>query len=395
MLKVALIGHDLRNDNLGVGALSVAQADILRKIARRHDLDLRILFLEGGGPRDQCISGPDISERVVRPLRRPWQFFSVIRSSDLVIDISGGDSFTDIYGRRRMFQVFLQKFLTHAAGRPLVMAPQTIGPFTGRAGRFLAARTINRCAVVATRDDRSLAFARALGVTREIVEASDVALRLPYRRPDRPPGSPVRVGLNVSGLLMGGGYTGRNEFGLKLDYPALIRGIIEGFLSRKEDCELHLVGHVISTAGREDDHSACTALAGEFPRTIAAPAFATPSEAKSYIAGMDFFMGARMHACIAAFSSGVPVVPMAYSRKFEGLFASLGYSHTVDCTGETADAILGKIFDAYENRQALAGQARTALETGLQRLDRYEAALEARLLETAAKRAAIRASIRA
>ncbi|MCB1363265.1 MAG: polysaccharide pyruvyl transferase family protein, partial [Rhodobacteraceae bacterium] len=188
MLKVALIGHDLRNDNLGVGALSVAQADILRKIARRHDLDLRILFLEGGGPRDQCISGPDISERVVRPLRRPWQFFSVIRSSDLVIDISGGDSFTDIYGRRRMFQVFLQKFLTHAAGRPLVMAPQTIGPFTGRAGRFLAARTINRCAVVATRDDRSLAFARALGVTREIVEASDVALRLPYRRPDRPPG---------------------------------------------------------------------------------------------------------------------------------------------------------------------------------------------------------------
>ena len=386
MLKVALIGHDLRNDNLGVGALSVAQADILRKIARRHDLDLRILFLEGGGPRDQCISGPDISERVVRPLRRPWQFFSVIRSSDLVIDISGGDSFTDIYGRRRMFQVFLQKFLTHAAGRPLVMAPQTIGPFTGRAGRFLAARTINRCAVVATRDDRSLAFARALGVTREIVEASDVALRLPYRRPDRPPGGPVRVGLNVSGLLMGGGYTGKNEFGLKLDYPGLIRGIVKGFLSRGE-CELHLVGHVISTTGREDDYSACKALAAEFPRAIVAPAFATPSEAKSYIAGLDFFMGARMHACIAAFSSGVPVVPMAYSRKFEGLFASLGYLHTVDCTGETADAILEKILAAYEDRQALAGQARTALETGLQRLDRYEDALEALLLETAAKRA--------
>ena len=386
MLKVALIGHDLRNDNLGVGALSVAQADILRKIARRHDLDLRILFLEGGGPRDQCISGPDISERVVRPLRRPWQFFSVIRSSDLVIDISGGDSFTDIYGRRRMFQVFLQKFLTHAAGRPLVMAPQTIGPFTGRAGRFLAARTINRCAVVATRDDRSLAFARALGVTREIVEASDVALRLPYRRPDRPPGGPGRVGLNVSGLLMGGGYTGKNEFGLKLDYPGLIRGIVKGFLSRGE-CELHLVGHVISTTGREDDYSACKALAAEFPRAIVAPAFATPSEAKSYIAGLDFFMGARMHACIAAFSSGVPVVPMAYSRKFEGLFASLGYLHTVDCTGETADAILEKILAAYEDRQALAGQARTALELGLQRLDRYEDALEALLLETAAKRA--------
>ena len=41
------------------------------------------------------------------------------------------------------------------------------------------------------------------------------------------------------------------------------------------------------------------------PGTVLAPRFSTPSEAKTYIAGLDFFMGARMHACIAAFSSGV------------------------------------------------------------------------------------------
>ena len=67
-------------------------------------------------------------------------------------------------------------------------------------------------------------------------------------------------------------------------------------------------------------------LRARYPRAIVAPAFRTPVEAKSYIAGMDFFAGARMHACIAAVSSGVPVYPLAYSRKFNGLFVeTLGY----------------------------------------------------------------------
>jgi polysaccharide pyruvyl transferase WcaK-like protein len=47
---------------------------------------------------------------------------------------------------------------------------------------------------------------------------------------------------------------------------------------------------------------------------------------------MDVFVGARMHATIAAFSSGVPTIPIAYSRKFEGLFGSLGYNHVIDIT---------------------------------------------------------------
>ena len=97
----------------------------------------------------------------------------------------------------------------------------------------------------------------------------------------------------------------------------------------------------------EDDYRASATLAEAFPGTVLAPAFQSPSEAKSYIAALDFFMGARMHACIAAFSSGVPVMPMAYSRKFEGLFGTIGYDRTVDCTSETAEAIEEKIRAAW------------------------------------------------
>ncbi len=86
-----------------------------------------------------------------------------------------------------------------------------------------------------------------------------------------------------------------------------------------------------------------------------------------------------MHACIAAFSSGVPVVPMAYSRKFEGLFGTIGYERTVDCTSETAEAIEENIQAAYANRERLAAEIETACRRGIEKLAVYEDRLRALL----------------
>src|SRR5690606_28626069 len=145
-------------------------------------------------------------------------------------DIGAGDSFADIYGRGRLLRLFMMKYMAHLAGRPLVLAPQTYGPFGRPLSRFLAARSIRRAAIVATRDRLSTDCARDLGYRGPVIEASDVALRLPYDTPaPRPAGGPVRVGLNVSGLLMAGGYDRGNMFGLRMDYPALVREIVGRF----------------------------------------------------------------------------------------------------------------------------------------------------------------------
>lgn len=382
-IRVCLIMHSTRSDNLGVGALTLSEVAILRDIAARIGRAVEITVLDWKDARAPYVSGPDI--KVIdldgRFLINPAGFFAAVRRADLVVDIGAGDSFADIYGAARLKRIFAMKFLTHLARTPLVVAPQTIGPFTRGWSKRLARLSLNRSALVATRDAKSTAALAGLGYRGPVVEASDVALRLPYDPPGpRPEGAP-RVGINVSGLLMAGGYTGKNELGIALDYPALIRDLIAAFQAR--GAEVHLVPHVIVRAGRmvgEDDRRATLALAEEFPGTVLAPAFESPSEAKTYIAGLDFFMGARMHACIAAFSSGVPVVPMAYSRKFAGLFGALGYDHTVDCTAETQAAIQDKILAAFEARAQLAAEAAAALARGRSKLALYEAALQ-RLME--------------
>ena len=385
-LRICLIMHSTRSDNLGVGALSVSEVEILRECARDLGREMQITVLDWKDARTPYLTGGDI--RIVdldgRMMRSPRGFFAVVRASDVVIDIGAGDSFADIYGGMRLKRMFFLKYLTHLAGTPLVMAPQTIGPFTKGWSKLAARLSMRLCAVVASRDRMSTEAARALGCAG-VIEASDVALRLPYDPPDaRGIGSPVRVGINVSGLLMGGGYTGRNEFGLKMDYPGLIRDLIRYFQAHPDGCEVHLVPHVIVRSGPmigEDDYRASKALAEEFPGSVLAPAFESPSEAKTYIAGLDFFMGARMHACIAAFSSGVPVMPMAYSRKFEGLFGTIGYARTVDCTSEFAEDILAKITSTFESRAILKEEANTALATGRAKLAVYEDALRALLVQ--------------
>ncbi len=79
-----------------------------------------------------------------------------------------------------------------------------------------------------------------------------------------------------------------------------------------------------------------------------------------------------MHACIGAFSSGVPVVPLAYSRKFNGLFESLNYRHFGDCKKDTLEQALTKVQIGYENRLRLQAEVAAGNEMAQAKLTKYE-----------------------
>ena len=162
-----------------------------------------------------------------------------------------------------------------------------------------------------------------------------MAFALPYENQQASRGGRnARVGLNVSGLLDHEARSGRNRFGLQVDYAELMRRLLQTLCAR-DDIEVCLVSHVRGAGGWHDNETRLTAarFAEAFPSATLAPRFASPGDAKSYISGLDFLVAGRMHACIAAISTGVPVVPVAYSRKFTGLFEMLGYPWTLPVTG--------------------------------------------------------------
>src|ERR1039457_7303958 len=68
-------------------------------------------------------------------LRRRWitgnDCLRYLDGSDLVVAISGGDSFSDIYGLERFLYVSLPQILALWSGKRLILLPQTLGPFKG------------------------------------------------------------------------------------------------------------------------------------------------------------------------------------------------------------------------------------------------------------------------
>lgn len=374
-ITIGLLWHSLNSGNLGVGALTESNIAIIRGVAEKLGVSVNFLILgtgDAGIPEltdELQQAGHSIECHKIRILR--GCFRALVKRCDLVVDIGEGDSFADIYGFKRFFFYWLSKNIVCSLGVPLILAPQTIGPFDGSLARLLAKQIMARCKKVFARDHLSSAYLNSIGISGNTEEAIDVAFRLPFIKP-RAQHETVQVGINVSGLLLSGGYSGDNQFGLSIDYGQAINQIISFFVAQP-NVQVHLVAHVLEpNMPIEDDLRACQKLSAQFPAVLVAPAFKRPSEAKSYIAGMDFFIGARMHACIAAFSAGVPVVPMAYSRKFNGLFGTLGYSHLVDCKSDTTSGAVAKISECFLSLNSVRADLKSATVSVETRLAVYE-----------------------
>ncbi|MDX6712966.1 MAG: colanic acid/amylovoran biosynthesis protein [Blastocatellia bacterium] len=374
-LQIGLLWHTFGHGNLGIDALARGDATLIRRAAHRAGLSVRFLSLGSGQSKSVTDLPSDVSigpAPQLKPfLRLRFDFYKAIRDCNIVFDIGEGDSFTDIYGLRRYIVHIFSKSLVLQANKPLIFAPQTIGPFDNPSRRRIAVALMRKAAGVFTRDNLSTTFIKENGLTKNSDEYIDVAFALPFERQKRPAGR-LRVGLNASGLLYNNGYTGKNEFGMTVDFKALCHRLIEKLVKNPE-VEIHLIAHVHGPGDDPDnDAPVMRALAQQYPALIMAPLFETSEQAKSYMSSMDFVVAGRMHACIGAYSAGVPVVPIAYSRKFNGLFNTLGYEYYVDGKTDTVDGALEKILSAFDKRDTLKLELEKGLRIAEDRLKRYE-----------------------
>ena len=357
---VGILGLALRSPksvggNLGCYALGYSFFEILNAIAKQHNLQIQIVQIRSLHWKGLCkqiikrlLCRKDIVSDYYSGLYQNIEFTTgdvlklqggrclmpSVKNCDLVFDFTAGDSFTDIYGEERFYDRTGQKKKIVDSGIPLILGSQTIGPFKDSNVQKYATDVIERCKAVFVRDSQSKDYVEQISKAKPIL-TTDVAFFLPYEKKEKKD-SIKRVGFNPSGLLWMGGYDGKNQFGLTVDYQDYCKKIIQ-FL-QEQGYEVHLILHAYFKTIKkgyyhaDNDKLAVDALHEIFPNTIIAPYFATPMEAKSYISGMDLFIGARMHATIAAISAGVPVIPFSYSRKFEGLFSSLEYPYVVEGT---------------------------------------------------------------
>ncbi|ODP36471.1 polysaccharide pyruvyl transferase family protein [Sphingomonas turrisvirgatae] len=379
-ITIGLLWHSLNSGNLGVGALTVANLSIARQVADEMGLKPQFVVM---APRDRGTPAMTIPDTRVfeidrKSMTRRDGFWRTVGDVDCVLDIGAGDSFADIYGPRRFAFLWLTKAMTIARRVPLILSPQTIGPFTKPAYKAPAAWAMRKSRLVLARDEKSRDVAMRMAPDANVKLSVDVAFVLPFEDRSVQRGGPkLRVGINASGLLLHEAESGRNRFGLSYDYAQFTRALLSE-LTARDDVEVHLVPHATSNNDiADDDGATADRLAAEFPGAIRVPNFADPPAAKSYISSLDFLVAARMHACIGAFSAGTPVVPVAYSRKFSGLFGLLGYDAMIPVTGLDTDGALAFVRQAIAERAGLAAKARAGMARVNALLDVYREELRA------------------
>lgn len=355
MIIIGLLTNSVISANYGVNALSISNIILIERCCKRNNIMHRyVMFGDVVRAETQIAKIKEINElkdiviNVVpelefRRLNSVSCFINRIKECDVIFDTSGGDSYSDIYGNTRMMHQYVPKCIVLLLRKRLILTPQTIGPFKCYIWKMLCGRQMKKCMAIFARDNTSYMFGKSKFKLNNLYKVTDMAMILPYEKKkfDKSGRAKLRVGVNVSGLLYNGGYTKNNQFELKSNYKVLIDRLIK-MLTEEMACEVYLVPHVITT-GTESDNEVCELLKKKYPIVRYEGVFEGPIETKSFISTLDLFIGSRMHSTIAAISSEIPVIPLSYSRKFEGLFDSIEYKECISLKELNEDTVLGII----------------------------------------------------
>lgn len=389
-MNLSFFGAAPDTGNLGVTALCYATLYGLQKITGQFAVTV---FDHGRGARQESIAFPETefsfdlqgavnSRRYYRPENlKLMKFLSKlglninagleqIKTSDAVLDISGGDSFTDLYGSRRFETVTLPKKIAIEQSIPLILLPQTYGPFKTEKCRYTASEIVKHSRCAWARDERSFSVLKdLLGDEFDPVRHQvgvDVAFGLPSIKPSGCSEEffsylinkdTEKIGINISGLIYNDEKRAKTNFGFKADYRQVVLQLVNRFL-RETDSTIFLVPHVITPRGHyESDEDSCYEVLHDLSskdqkRVVVVPAFENPCEMKWVISQLDWFCGTRMHATIAALSSATPVAAISYSPKTLGVFETCGQGENVaDPTVQSTDQVTKFVWDSWVNRK--------------------------------------------
>lgn len=257
-----------------------------------------------------------------------------ILKSKAIIDISGGDSFTDLYGEWRFNAITLPKLIAIENNIPLLLLPQTYGPYNSPKCKLKASEIAKRAQYAWARDTGSFEeLKQLLGEDfdkSKHFEGVDVAFLLESYPPKIIPENLVKflnkeepvIGINISGLIYNNIDNSKKQYNFKADYSCVINKLIRKLLTNSK-VNICLIPHVlVDEAHYESDLKACKNTISDLKLNQAEEERITivennynQCEIKWIISQMDWFCGTRMHSTIAALSTGVPTCAIAYSLK--------------------------------------------------------------------------------
>ncbi|MBN1420388.1 MAG: polysaccharide pyruvyl transferase family protein [Planctomycetes bacterium] len=302
-----------------------------------------------------------------RVLLRPFPRFTyrhmhsvqleAMAEADCALEV-GGDMYSLDYGAPDWL-LELDRVL-FSTGKPLVLWGASVGPFSANPDVLRKMRRhLKRFTRILARETETFAYLSSLGIERNVRLVADPAFLMEPRRPALDDGlarfieaGPIGVNLSF--------FAGRfRRSGNETSWLDMARALIAG-LARSNPGPILLVPHVFIP--EEGDHIFLSRVAeglGAWGERIAIlPDTLSASELKWAISRTRVFVGARTHSTIAALSSGVPTLSIAYSLKARGINKDIfgHFDWYLPVTELTPAVLIEKVSRLLEREEEVRGQ---------------------------------------
>ena len=284
-----------------------------------------------------------------------------------VVVLGGGGYFNDAWPDMLRCR-YVEFDLAHAAGTPVMLYGQTIGPFKQTTIVKSLARQLRRVAMIAYRDQQSLPVLQACGVPKEkIVYTADEAnlLRPIIARSERGKSPPtLKIGVMVQNFRPHLSQTGPSPAGSIKDESAYRIALREALSALAGQQPLAAFTFIPSTRW---DESFCKQIFEQMNQAMPGRAkmLANPS-ARQFIdacQAVDLMISTNMHPVILAATAGAPSVAISYHYKLDDYMCSIGLSDfSLKIDDFSADSLLEKCIDALARLEDLSQRVRMAHE---------------------------------
>jgi len=220
-----------------------------------------------------------------------------------------------------LFARTVEVMVAKSLGKPVVMFPNSVGPFRTWVGRFLSRLALNNCAAIIIRDPISYDIVKSIGINCQKFLTSDMALLYTPKK---------KVMTETFGHPTIGVCPGVYSFSISakqieryaIEHAKALDAAIERF-----GFNVFFLPHYIS--GFEYDDFEISKLIFDkmkYKKNARILCIGDLENFKSMINQMDLIISSKMHPAVLAVSGYTPTISIVYDHKQLGFFKDLGLS---------------------------------------------------------------------
>lgn len=272
----------------------------------------------------------------LKKLHMPYRWLALGRleaykEADILVDLSG-ISFTDDRSISGLIINTLWFLPAIVLDKPIIKVSQSMGPFETRIVRAVSKYMLNKMDIIIARGEISYHYVKSLLPKKRIYNLPDIAFCLRPRKLNIAAyGSKYRISLE-SGYIAIGPSTVVEELMGEEKYVGLFKALLERAYELSQ-LPIVLVPHSrrhskhIGVDSVRDDLTICKKIASCLSNKVPVLIMKTnekSDEIKGIIGKAEIAVGSRYHFLIAAISSGVPSLSVAWSHKYQEAFHEVG-----------------------------------------------------------------------